>query len=595
MFDELPYKSEVPPTPPVPLQILVAEDDDVDREHILRCLRSYPHPTAVGQADSLSAALTAITHQTFDIIIVDGDLGDGAGMDVVAELVATGSFCPVILVTGFSTDRGAVNAIRGGVYDYISKKDLDAARLNNVIAGGLQWATAQVQLAKADRQLRKRSLYDTLTELPNRDLFFDRLERACGNHQRYNMPFAVMMMDLDRFKAVNDTLGHAAGDQVLQQASKRLLSTCRSSDTVSRLGGDEFGAICQGAHSMDTSGLIADKMLAVIKPPMMVDGRALSLGISIGIAICPLNGETPEALMAAADKAMYVAKSGLRKAVCLLPGTRAASPQLAPQDLLSELEHAIANNEFMMFYQPKINLRTYQILGVEALIRWRHPSGAVIEPDNFIPVIENSSILTKFTLMSLDLALQQMADWEKRGIDLNVAVNISARVLEEPSLATTLRRRLEQFQISPEKLTLEITETAIIANSDAARKVVEQLTAIGVSLSIDDFGAGFTSFSYLRELSIPEIKIDKTFIIDLKPQSFGASMVKCMSTFCEAEGIRLIAEGVEHKESWDLLRELGCDLGQGYSIARPASAIDVEAWLTDTSAARSAGVYKYDA
>ena len=595
MPEVLLFQSEEPPTPAVPLQILVADDDDVDREHILRCLRNYPLPTAVSQADSLSAALTAITHQTFDIIIVDGDLGDGAGMDVVAELGETGSFCPVILVTGFSTERGAVNAIRGGVYDYIPKKDLDAARLTQVIAGGLRWATAQVQLAKADRQLRQRSLYDTLTELPNRDLFFDRLERACSNHQRYNMPFAVMMMDLDRFKAVNDSLGHAAGDQVLQQASKRLLSTCRSSDTVSRLGGDEFGAICQGAHSTEASGLIAEKMLAVLKPPMMVDGRALSLGISIGIALCPLHGETPAALMATADKAMYMAKSGLKKAVCLPAGARAASSQMAPQALLSELEHAIANHEFVMFYQPKINLRTYQILGVEALIRWRHPSGIIIEPDNFIPVIEKSGILTKFTLMSIDLALQQMADWGKRGVELNVAVNISARVLEEPTLASNLRQRLDDFQIAPERLTLEITETAIIANSDAARKVVGQLAAIGISLSIDDFGAGFTSFSYLRELSIPEIKIDRTFIIDLKPQSFGASMVKCMSTFCEAEGIRLIAEGVEHKESWDLLCELGCDLGQGYSIARPAAAVDFEAWLTDTGAARSAGVYQYDA
>lgn len=595
MPEVLLFQSEEPPTPAVPLQILVADDDDVDREHILRCLRNYPLPTAVSQADSLSAALTAITHQTFDIIIVDGDLGDGAGMDVVAELGETGSFCPVILVTGFSTERGAVNAIRGGVYDYIPKKDLDAARLTQVIAGGLRWATAQVQLAKADRQLRQRSLYDTLTELPNRDLFFDRLERACSNHQRYNMPFAVMMMDLDRFKAVNDSLGHAAGDQVLQQASKRLLSTCRSSDTVSRLGGDEFGAICQGAHSTEASGLIAEKMLAVLKPPMMVDGRALSLGISIGIALCPLHGETPAALMATADKAMYMAKSGLKKAVCLPAGARAASSQMAPQALLSELEHAIANHEFVMFYQPKINLRTYQILGVEALIRWRHPSGIIIEPDNFIPVIEKSGILTKFTLMSIDLALQQMADWGKRGVELNVAVNISARVLEEPTLASNLRQRLDDFHIAPERLTLEITETAIIANSDAARKVVGQLAAIGISLSIDDFGAGFTSFSYLRELSIPEIKIDRTFIIDLKPQSFGASMVKCMSTFCEAEGIRLIAEGVEHKESWDLLCELGCDLGQGYSIARPAAAVDFEAWLTDTGAARSAGVYQYDA
>jgi EAL domain-containing protein (putative c-di-GMP-specific phosphodiesterase class I) len=193
--------------------------------------------------------------------------------------------------------------------------------------------------------------------------------------------------------------------------------------------------------------------------------------------------------------------------------------------------------------------------------------------------------------MSIDLVLEQMARWEQRGVDLNVAVNVSARVLEDPDLARNLRHSLDRFQVAAERLTLEITETAITTNPDAARNVVEQITAIGVSMSIDDFGAGFTSFNYLRELSIPEIKLDKSFIIDLKQKSFGASMVKCMSTFCESEGVRLVAEGVEQKESWALLCDLGCNIGQGYSIARPASAAEVEAWLTKTRAARTSGTY----
>jgi diguanylate cyclase (GGDEF)-like protein len=580
-----------PCKPAEPIRILIADDDDVDREHILRCLRHYPGPTSVRQADSLSSAMSAMNHETFQIIIVDGDLGDGAGLDVVAHLGENGGFCAVILATGFSTERGAVNAIRSGVYDYIPKAELDAARLTQVIAGGLLWSTAQAALAKADRQLRQRSLYDSLTGLPNRDLFFDRLEQACGNYLRYNVPFGVMMMDLDRFKAVNDTLGHAAGDQVLQQASKRLLRTCRSSDTISRLDGDEFGAICQGVNSRETSGVIAEKMLTGLEPPMMVEGRALSVGISIGIAFCPLHGDTPAALMAAADKAMYLAKAGTNKAVCMPPFSQATPAPLLAEALVNELDHAIINREFVMFYQPKIHLKTYQIQGVEALMRWRHPSGRVVEPDSFIPTIEKSNILSKFTLMSIDMALEQMANWAQRGVELNVAVNISARMLEDTELARNLRKRLDHFGIAAERLTLEITETAIIENPDAARKVVEQIAAIGVSMSIDDFGVGFTSFNYLRELSIPEIKLDKTFIIGLKQDSFGASLVKCMSTFCESEGIRLIAEGVEHRESWALLCDLGCTIGQGYSIARPASATQVEAWLTNTKAARDTGAY----
>ena len=573
-----------------PLHILIADDDDVDRERIVRCLAQYPGLAVVRQADSLHTALAAMSEESFEIIIVDGDLGDGTGLDLVSHIGERNNCCVVILVTGFSTERGAVDAMRSGVYDYISKDELNAARLTEMITGGLHWAKAQLARARADRQLRRRSLYDSLTELPNRDLFFDRLEQACGNYQRYNVPFAVMMMDLDRFKAVNDTLGHAAGDQVLQQAGRRLLSACRSSDTVSRLGGDEFGAICQGANSREASSIVADKMRVALEAPMMVDGRALSVGLSIGIAFCPLHGETPASLMAAADKAMYLAKAGLNKAVCLPSESRLAPSPLPPQALINELQHAIENREFVMLYQPKIHLKTYQILGVEALIRWHHPSGIVIEPDHFIPVIEKSDILSKFTLMTIDLALGQIANWESRGVELSVAVNVSARVLEDPHLARNLRQRLDHFCVAAERLTLEITETAIIANPDAARNVVEQIAAIGVSLSIDDFGAGFTSFKYLQELSIPEIKLDKNFIIDLKRQSFGASMVKCMSTFCDSEGIRLIAEGVEHKESWELLCDLGCSFGQGYSIARPAPATEVEAWLTGTAAAARAAV-----
>jgi diguanylate cyclase (GGDEF)-like protein len=394
---------------------------------------------------------------------------------------------------------------------------------------------------------------------------------------------------------VNDTLGHAAGDQVLQHTANRLLAACRHSDTISRLAGDEFSAICLGVDSAEAALVVADKMLAVMKAPVIVEGKALSVGISIGIAFCPVHGHEPGQLMSLADKAMYQAKTGLRKAICAPAGPDLKAPPLPAQAMLSEIEQAIDANEFLMFYQPKINLQTYQLVGVEALMRWRQPNGAIADPDKFIPVVETSNLLSKFTLMSIELVLTQMADWAQRGIVLDVAMNISAKMLEDTTLAHHLARRLAAHEVHAELLTLEITETAIILNPEAARKVAEQITAIGVKLSIDDFGSGFTSFTYLQEFSIPEIKIDKNFIMDLKPRSFGASLVRCVSAFCESEGIRLVAEGVEHRESWELLCDLGCNIGQGYSIARPAAAREFETWMADSGPSRRNRSYQYDA
>jgi diguanylate cyclase (GGDEF)-like protein len=578
------------------IHILVVDDDDVDRERLIRCLRNFPSAVGITEAVSFTEAQHAVSHAAFDTIIVDNHLGDGQGLDILDSLQESkNAICPVILVTAFSSERDAVAAMRRGAYDYIPKHELDANRLSQVIMNGLRWASSQAQLFEAERELRRRSLYDTLTGLPNRNLFFDRLEQACTNTQRYQTPFAVMMMDLDRFKEVNDTLGHAAGDQVLQHTANRLAATCRHSDTISRLAGDEFSAICLGVESAEAALVVADKMLAGMKAPVIVEGKALSVGISIGIAFCPIHGHEPGQLMSLADKAMYQAKTGLRKAICAPIGPDLKAPPLPAQAMLSEIEQAIDAREFTMFYQPKINLQTYQLVGVEALMRWRQPNGAIADPDKFIPVVETSNLLSKFTLMSIELVLAQMADWASRGIVLDVAMNISAKMLEDTTLAHHLARRLADYDVRAELLTLEITETAIILNPDAARKVAEQITAIGVKLSIDDFGSGFTSFTYLQEFSIPEIKIDKNFIMNLKPKSFGASLVRCVSAFCQSEGIRLVAEGVEHRESWQLLCDLGCDIGQGYSIARPAAAREFETWMTDSGPSRRNRSYQYDA
>ena len=342
---------------PVPIRLMVVDDDDFDRAHIMRCLRHFPDDMQIRQASSLAEANAAILEAPFDTIIVDGRLGDGDGLELVSQLnIEKNAVCPVILVTGFSNERDAVKAMREGVYDYIPKHELDANRLVPAVQNGLRWARVQNKLLEAEQELRRRSLYDSLTELPNRDLFFDRLDQACANALRYEIPFAVMMMDLDRFKEVNDTLGHAAGDEVLRQTGKRLMGACRQSDTISRLAGDEFVAICLGINAADTALIVAEKMLAIVNAPMIVNGQVLSVGISVGIAVCPLQAMAPGPLLALADSAMYQAKKGLRKIVCASDTEHMPGP-LPAQTLLNDLEQAIDRREFVMFYQPKAQSR----------------------------------------------------------------------------------------------------------------------------------------------------------------------------------------------------------------------------------------------
>lgn len=518
-------------------RVLVVDDDDVDRERLLRLLRRYGAPLCITEAASKAAALAALAQGNFDFVFLDFNLADGDGRELVPQIQSlTEHPCLIVAITGAGNEQVAASAIKSGIHEYLPKHALTAPRLYQALDDGQRYLAVQARLREAEQLLHRRSLYDLLTDLPNRNLFFDRLEQACLAHTRHRQPFAVMMIDLDRFKEVNDTLGHAAGDQVLQQVAKRLLAACRGSDTISRLGGDEFAAICAGVDSAEAASVVAEKLVSSMRLPIIIDGRALSVGISVGIALCPAHDQAPGTLMSVADKAMYLAKTGLMKVVCAPSAGDGPQRELPPQALLTEIERAIDKREFFMFYQPKINLTTHKILGVEALMRWRTAGGVIREPSHFIPVVEQSSILPEFTRMSIDLVLAQLAAWIGRGIPMEVAVNISSRMLEDPNLAKNLLERLRKHKIPPAFLTLEITETAIIQNPEAAREVVRQITALGVNLSIDDFGSGFTSFTYLKEFSIPEIKIDKNFIIGLKPKSFGASMVKCVSAFCRVRG-----------------------------------------------------------
>lgn len=429
-------------------------------------------------------------------------------------------------------------------------------------------AISDISLRKGlENTLRRQSLYDGLTQLPNRNLFFDRLEQACIGYSRHQIGFSVLMMDLNRFKEVNDNLGHHIGDVVLREVGQRLAVVMRKSDTIARLGGDEFAVLLHGTNSATDTTQLAEKMVEAMRSPVLVDEHALSIGISIGIALCPTHGQDQTTLLAHADQAMYQSKRSL-KAVVVAEADQGA-PHLMTQLISSEIELALKRDELEMHYQPKVDLRTGEVLGMEALVRWRRPGVGIVGPMEFVPAIEESALLEPFTFATLEIVLKQLRSLLDQDQGLPVAFNLSARMLEYDNLEDEVIERLQHYGIPPGYLTLEITETALVINPLQARRAIDRLELYGVKFSIDDFGAGFTSFKYLKTFRIAEIKMDKEFVSEMTPSSFDAILISSIASFCNGMKIRMVAEGVETAANCELLLSLGCAIGQGYYIARP--------------------------
>ncbi len=561
---------------------LLVDDDDVDRERLARMLKRYRRPIHIAEASSKSGALAELRERKvrFSFIFLDFKLDDGDGRELLPDIwESVGADCVVVAVTGGGSEKTAADAIKLGIREYLSKVDLSTDKVSSAIDEGLKWIQVQARLRQAEQDLLHKSLHDALTDLPNRHVFFDRLEQFCMIHRRKSDPFAVLMLDLDRFKEVNDMRGHVVGDRLLVEVSRRLADSVREADTVARLGGDEFAMILHGVHSLEVAQAMAQKVVKLLEQPFALGADVLRIGASVGIALCPQHGQDPNTLLSRADNAMYRAKKGIDKAVIydeLEPKSSNFTDRLM---LLGDLELALDRGELDWHWQPKIDLRDGHILGFEVLARWQHRKFGNVPPDVFIAAVEPSPLLPRFTLETFNRVFSQLARLPAPVLEARVAVNISARILEYPDFVEQLLAVLRQHGVQPGQLTLELTETALIANPVQARRVIDALAAEGIELSIDDFGAGFTSFGYLRDFAIKEIKIDKSYIITLGQNQFDLSLVTSLVVFCRSLDIRLVAEGVETTDCWQRLLELGCHCGQGYGISRPMPFDDLPAWL----------------
>jgi diguanylate cyclase (GGDEF)-like protein len=428
------------------------------------------------------------------------------------------------------------------------------------------------------------ALHDSLTNLPNRTLFHDRVHQALASARRDHLHAAVMIMDLDRFKEVNDTLGHASGDELLKQVGLRLSESLRESDTVARLGGDEFGVLLPKVVDAEAAVAVARKLRTTLEEPFTIHGLALQMEASIGIALYPDHGGDVQSLLQRADVAMYVAKEHPTGCEVYTRERDGYSPDRLT--LLTELRRAIDRGELLLHYQPKANLRTGEILGVEALVRWQHPERGMIPPDEFIPAAQKTGVIGPLTMFVLDEALRQCRTWSLQGLELCVAVNLSTRNLLDLHLPEAVAELLARWEVPARLLELEITESTILADPVRAMQILSRLDEMGVRLSIDDFGTGYSSLAYLKRLPVDELKIDKSFILGMDESENDEVIVRSTIDLGRNLGLRVVAEGVESPQAWSRLAQLGCNVAQGYFLSRPVPAEDLTEWLADRASRR---------
>lgn len=524
--------------------------------------------------DILVAYVAVVTVHTF----LGNAYYDSVYLFFVVAATATHGQRGMALVAGAGTLAvllGRLQLIAMGVFPFAPR------HLSDVFFYGLLFTatglTTGFLMTKSNEKHHHLALHDPLTELPNRALFQDRLEQGLLTAERTDSELGLLVMDLDRFKEINDTFGHYYGDLLLQEMAKRLVHGLRGSDTIARLGGDEF-AVVLPATNIEGSVHVARNILRAFDEPVVIEERTLDLTVSIGIAVYPHHGEDATSLLRHADVAMYLAKQEDAGHALYDPSKDHYSTQRT--NLITDLRYAIEHDQLHLHFQPKVHLLTGKIEGVEALARWKHPSLGPIAPDVFISLAERAGLIRPLTRRVLEMAARQAARWQEAGLELRVAVNLSARNLHDPELESTITSLMRRWKLAPDRLELELTESAVMEDPGRAEAVLTRLHALGVHIAIDDFGTGYSSLGYLKRLPVDVIKIDRSFVMDMGKDVSAYQIVKATVGLGRDLGLTTVAEGVENQGDWNRLVSLGCDLAQGYYLTPPLPPDACSAWLT---------------
>jgi diguanylate cyclase (GGDEF)-like protein len=560
------------------IKVLLVEDDEDDyiitRDLLSEIAEKHYELEWVSSYDP---ALESMQENKCDVYLLDYRLGEHTGLDLLQEAIENGCTAPIILLTGQGDHQVDVEAMKAGASDYLIKGRINADSLERSIR-------YSIERKKSEKRILQLAFYDSLTGLPNQTSYRDRLQQVIAHARRYNRIAAVLFLDLDNFKRINDTLGHRAGDHLLKLVSERLNGTIRSSDslsrnrldkfqsTVARQGGDEFTLILTEIRNPEDAAKVAHRLVSKLSEPYKLEGYEVFITVSIGIAIFPVDGEDIDSILMNADAAMYHAKKQGKNNFQFyrLTMNERAMERL---NLENDLRKALERDELLLHFQPKVGIESGKVVGMEALIRWQHPEIGMVSPAEFIPMAEETGLIVPIGEWVLQAACAQINAWQAQGLaPIPVSVNISSQQFQHQELLITIGRLLESSGIPPERLMLEITESVIMQNTDSTFDILNTLTAMGLRLLIDDFGTGYSSLSYLKRLPVFAIKIDRSFINDIATNPDDAAIIKAIIAMAQNLKLKVVAEGVETEEQLAFLRDEQCDVMQGYLFSRPLPA-----------------------
>lgn len=568
-----------------PARILIIDDDGQIRQLLVDLL--FKHECV--QAGSAEEALTVLSSSVFDLVLSDINMPGISGLELVPHILDRSPDTVVVMVSGEQGIESAIEALRVGAFDYITKP-LDLRHVEAAVNRALGHHELLVDKRRHDEHLeelvRERTAevehlayYDRITDLPNRNLFADRCTQALAIAQRDQHQVGVMLVSLDRFKKITESLSHEAGDVVLREAAARLRTCIRDGDTIAHFEGDEFALLLSQIDSDDVTD-VCIMLNEVFRQPFRLDGQDVYVSLSIGISLFPANGEDTSIILRNAGAALYRAKKqgGNNYQFYAADMNAHAVKRLA---LESSLRRAIENQEFVPYYQPVVNLTTGEILGAEALVRWEHPEFGILPPSRFIALAEDTGLILEIGNMIMGAACRQVRAWQNDGLGrLRIAVNVSARCLKQAGFVDRLTEIFRETRLDPTLLDLELTETSIMENAETAAALLTEIRKLGVRVSIDDFGTGYSSLSYLKSLPIDNLKLDQSFVKGATTDPDDAALVMAIVTLAHNLRLRVVAEGVEMEEQLAFLRLLRCDQGQGHLFGKAMSAQEFQSKLS---------------